>query len=248
MTDLHTLKDAFTELERRADAVPATTSLPSRTSLPAQRRRAGLPRLVPVAAGLAVVLAVGAGAVLLDRDAPGGGTTAAQQRTTSAPAPAPSFTVPMTPEDLAARFRSVLGDTATFVVTETGAPVGAVAGQDGPAVPIGAAIVGTITAGGVTGGFDLQWYPQPGSEPYCDAASNCATSDLPDGSRVAAGQFQHESGSGVTYSLNLVRPDGSVFLMHVSNARSPKGASEVLGDRPPLTIDQLRAIATSDRW
>jgi hypothetical protein len=46
----------------------------------------------------------------------------------------------------------------------------------------------------------------------------------------------------------LLRPDGANFVLHVSNQRSPKGASELLGPRPPLTTDQMIAILTSDRW
>ena len=73
------------------------------------------------------------------------------------------------------------------------------------------------------------------------------TRDLPDGSKLAAGQVALE-GSGVTNEVKLLRPDGVVFIMHVSNRQSPKGLGPLLGAHPPLTVEQLVSIATSDRW
>src|SRR5262245_50489116 len=72
-------------------------------------------RLVPIAATVVAVAGLVAGAVWL---APGdSGTRAADQPTTSS-STAPSGPVPTSPDDLIARFRVVLGDTATFEVTE----------------------------------------------------------------------------------------------------------------------------------
>ena len=38
------------------------------------------------------------------------------------------------------------------------------------------------------------------------------------------------------------------FVMHVSNERDPKGAGAVLAPKPPLRLDQMTEILTSDRW
>ena len=268
MTDLRALTDAFAELERRADAASASAGLlpevPTRVRLnPVPRRGA---RLVPVAATVAVVAGLVAGAALLapdgnregNRDAPVGAPPATGETVAQ-----PAFAVPDTPEDLAARFRTVLGDLATFTVTDTGAvavltapasPGAVPSAQQVPVTPtfVGAAIVGTLTASGVTGGYDLQIYPTDANEQArCDGPESprCTVQRLPDGSSLATEQVALDgSPNGVTYLVSLVRPDGVAFLMHVSNERSPKGHSELLAPQPPLTIDQMIAIVTSDRW
>jgi hypothetical protein len=280
MTDLHALHDAFAELERRADA--ASAGMPLDLAPRRQSQRRPVSRLVPVAVSALVVAGLAAGATRL---APGGngGTDGGTQTgaspggapATARPQPSPTpphSVVPRDPDDLAARFRVVLGGSATFTVTETGAAarITLPPGPDATSKPtapgaavdrqpngsqtthVGAAIVGTLTAGGVTGGYDLQIYPDdnPGKA-QCDDPdrSHCTVSTLADGSTLAVGQERLENAAnGVTYQVSLVRPDGVTFLMHVSNERSPKGASQVLAAHPPLTTDQLVAIVTSDRW
>jgi hypothetical protein len=266
MTDLRTLHDAFDELERRADAVTADRP----RDLPARGRGTSRTRLVLAAAAVVAVAGLATATTLL---VPGDDTTgqvAAPPDAVSTTLPTvtsePSSAVPTDPAELAERFRAVLGDTATFTVTETGPgavrmtlPPSPSAGPppDGEATntgtPLGAAIVGTLTAGGVTGGFDLLMYPgdNPGEQARCDTPEPpaCTVRQLPDGSSLATGQTTLEgSANGKTYMVHLIRPDGVVFTMHVSNQRSPKGASDELGSQPPLTVDQLVEIATSDRW
>ncbi|MFE9749836.1 hypothetical protein ACFYOT_33405 [Saccharothrix saharensis] len=260
MTDSRALDDAFEELERRADAVTAARpfELPR---APASRPNA---RLVPIALAAAVVAGVATGAVLLVPNADPGTTTARPGASSSAPEPVVTTTPPPahdSPEVLAERLQAVLGDLATFVVTERGPgatrmtlpasphsaspDVGAQPGRQ-----VGASIGGTLTSAGVTGGFDLVVYPgTTGERVGCGAPDEpgCTVRDLPDGSTLAAGQVALE-GSGVTNEVKLVRPDGLVFIMHVSNRQSPKGLGPVLGAHPPLTVEQLVAIATSDRW
>jgi hypothetical protein len=90
-----------------------------------------------------------------------------------------------------------------------------------------------------------------GGVAWCDNPdpASCTVRRLPDGSSLATSHTALAGApNGVTYQANLIRPDGVAILMHVSNERSPKGASEVLAPRPPLTVDQLVAIVTSDRW
>jgi len=264
MTELRNLTDAFAELERRGDA--AADRMPA--ELPHRPSRTS--RLVPAAVAVAVVAGLAAGVALL---APGGdsGTQVASAPTgTSVAPPTSPPAVPTTSEDLADRFRTVLGDTATFTVTDTGAAVDMTAPEvpvapDGAplppmsgsaatlvpsnATPNGAAIVGTLTAGGVTGGFDLQIYQQqPGTEPMCDN-SDQATCSITDGPAMAIGETPLvNAADGVTYMVQVIREDGVTLLMHVSNERDPKGASEVLAPLPPLTTDQMAAILNSDLW
>jgi hypothetical protein len=255
MTDLRTLTDAFAELERRGDA--AAARMPD--GLP--RRARTTSRLVPAAVAAAVVAGLATGVALFaPDDEVGGGTMAASASTPPTP-PAPAATVPATPAELAGRFTDVLGDLATFTVTETGTPVRITlppAPGDGRSqepvadpTPSGVAIVGTLTSAGVTGGYDLQIYRGSESEreSWCDSPEEgCARSRLPDGSSLAVGTTTTLEGGGVTYLVNLVRPDGVTTLMHLSNQRSPKGASDLLAPRPPLTTGQMVAIVTADGW
>jgi hypothetical protein len=259
MNDLRALHDAFGELERRADAAPVGTAL----APPARRRTA---RLVPVAATVVVVAGLAAGAAWL---VPGDntGTRAGSPPTSASSPPTSAPSAPRTPEELIDRFKAVLGDTATFTVTESGPGAvevtlppgpdreGASGQQEAPAsdrgTAKGAAIVGTLTAGGVTGGFDLLTYPAlPTDKPTCEGLSpdTCTVSTRPDGSLMRVDLTDDVEGGGTTFHVVVLHNDGNLFEMHVSNQRSPKGNSDVLGAQPPLTTDQMVAILTSDRW
>jgi hypothetical protein len=279
MSKFQTLTDAFTELEQRADA--ASRTLPAE----ADRALSHRSRVPLIAASVVAMLALAGGAVLLTRDHGSGSAPAAplaaggQPSTATTPAAPAGFQIPKTPAELATRFRAVLGDTATLVVTDTGAPVditlppaatapashvAADSPTDGltPMTPVpnaaahqgstnGAAIVGTLTASGATGGFDLQIFRTTrGETAWCDSPGRgCSISTLADGSSLAVGHSGLEGApNGVTYEVNLVRADGVEFLMHVSNERDPKGDSTVLSAHPPLSTDQMAAIVTSVRW
>ncbi|MFJ6673841.1 hypothetical protein ACIQMJ_22260 [Actinosynnema sp. NPDC091369] len=259
MTDLRALDDAFAELERRADAV--TAARPFDLPRAPASRPAG--RLVPIALAAAVVAGVATGAVLLTPNADPGPPTTQPGASTSAPEPVVTTAPPAahdSPEALAERFQAVLGDLATFVVTERGPGATRMTLPDSPNSPsanaaprqgtnVGASIGGTLTSAGVTGGFDLLLYPgTAGDQAWCASDEpGCTVRDLPDGSKLRTGEVALE-GSGVTNEVKLVRPDGLVFIMHVSNRQSPKGLGPLLGAHPPLTVEQLVSIATSDRW
>lgn len=264
MSDLRSLHDAFAELERRADAAAAGTA-------PVVRPRRAV-RLVPIAATVLAVAGLVAGAVWL---VPGdSGTHAAGPPTTSS-STAPSTTtarspVPTSPDDLIARFEVVLGDTATFEATEkvvvpppssTNTPqpgTGSVVTPqlEDPDASTSAVIGGTLTSASVTGSFALTIYPSD-SEPgeLCDLSrtDDCDVSTLPDGSWLATGTAQPAPGA-VSYMACLKRPDGTVVLMHVGNQEDPRGAAinspggEIYSPQPPLTLDQLKTIVTSDKW
>lgn len=275
MTNFQALTDAFAELERQADAASATLrSEPDATS----RHRSRIPL---VAASVIAVLGVAGGGTLLARNhvahTPAPTVAGGHQRpTTMQSTAAVTFEMPTTPAELESRFRTVLGDTATFTVTDTSTPVTVTAPPpvhtEAPNAPVhspntagrgaalppssvapnGAAIVGTLTASGVTGGYDLQVFrASAGSRAMCDDPdrSRCTVTRLADGSSLAVGREPLPgAANAVTYLVDLVRPDGVEFIMHVSNERSPKGDSAVLAAQPPLTRAQMTAIVTSDRW
>lgn len=127
MTDLDTLTDAFAELERRADAVDQHGGPGAPVRVPTKQRT----RLLPVAASALTVLGVGAGVAVYagngDTDAQAGSSPATHSAGHAATAPRSAarsvsptgrngFQIPQTAAELAARFRVVLGDTATFTV------------------------------------------------------------------------------------------------------------------------------------
>lgn len=262
MSDLRTLHDAFAELERRADAA---------VTAPVARPRRAL-RLVPVAATVVAVAGLVAGAMWL---VPGDSDTHAANPPTTSSSTAPSTarsSIPTSPDDLIARFRVVLGDTATFEVTTKldvpeASPSSANDRQPGTGsvvtpqledadAPTSPMIGGTLTSGGDTGGFSLMIYPSDSApDVWCghSRTADCDVSTLPDGSRLATGTARPAPGA-VSYMGCLKRPDATMVLMHVSNQEDPQGAEpdspggEIYSSRPPLTLDQLKAIVTSDKW
>lgn len=275
MNDLHTLTDAFAELERRADAVGYTQDAAAPANL--GRRQSHVPLIAASVVGvLGVATAVGLLASNGGSDSGSGAPAGAPPRAphSTTPPAGHTFTLPQSADELAADFRRVLDGTATFTVTDTGAdPSGGpgrviVRGRDGirtvDVLPTpqqgsaaqsdstGAFIGGTLTAAGITGGFDLQMSQAPrGASASCEDLdrSTCTVRTLADGGTLAIGHEPLEGApNGVTYQADLIRADGVEILMHVSNARDPKGESSVLAARPPLTADQLTAIITSERW
>jgi hypothetical protein len=256
MNDFHTLQDAFDEYERRADAAPPA---PVRGTAPARRST----RPLLVAASVVAVVGVATGAVLLGHHdstpsrngQPGApvSSTAASDPTSSAPssaatsspisttsaAPTPT-TTPTSPPQKASfedRFRHALDGSATFTVTlrQTDFLAGVL-----------------TTAGNVSGGYDIQSYRgNRGERPMCpdtDKAA-CTIHSLPNGGAVG---YIHDPLLGapgsVTNTVDYVRADGMHFLMSVSNQRDPKGLSPKLAAQPPLTVDQIIDILTSDQW
>lgn len=265
MSNLQILTDAFAELERRADA--ATATQPHDQVLPATRHRRT--DVLLVAASIGGVLAIAGGVLAFARG--GGSHPAAGGRpvthTHQSPGGTEPFHFPGTPDELADRFRAVLGGTATFTVTGGGAAgppirvtLSEAAGHHkrATATPMsasgesfGAAIRGTLTASGMTGGFDLAVVRAGTADTaQCeDYDGHCTIRTLADGSSLAVHVMPLAGPAhGVTYSVELLRPDRVEFLMHVSNERDPKGESKILAPAPPLTSRQMVDIVTSDRW
>jgi hypothetical protein len=258
MTDLRTLTDAFSELERRADVVTAERA--------AQPIRRAPRRLVPVAATVAVVTGLAAGAVWLvpgDNAGTSTGTTPTTSTSTTSTSTSTSTSrsstgLPQTPEELIDRLTTVLGGTATFTVTERGPGAYQMTVPPGPdngplptsedsATSIGASIVGAMTAGGLTGGFDLVVFPGSGTRHPSECGA-CTRTTLPDGAELDVTVMTLEAPGGLTYGVDLVRTNGDTISMHVSNNSAPKGNGDVIAPRPPLTTDQMIAIVTSELW
>ena len=243
MNDLKALEDAFAELERRADNAP----------LRAEAGKSRRPRLVPVAAAVLVAGGLVTGVALLAGGS-GDGPSSSVRVGSSASTPTKKLpvahsVVPTSAKQLEERFRTVLGNTGTFTVTDTGGPVET--DGNGNAKPgTGAAIVGVLTANGSSGGYDLQIIKSggvPGA--HCEDLdrADCKIHTVADGASLAVSTEPLEGG-GSTQMVDLVRKDGVEFLMHVSNQRDPKGPSTILSPRPPLTTDQMVKIVTSEQW
>lgn len=248
MNDDETLRDAFAEYERRADALNPTRGAGTEFG-PARSGRSNRTPALLVAASVALVLAVAATVVGFaggfgsshDSGGQAGGHQPVAPRTSGSTTvtvpPSPDGpSVPANAEQMESAFRRALGGTATVTVTETH-------GND---------ISGVLTdsSTGHQGGFDIQALDgSPGDRAFCEDAdsSHCRISRTADGGSLATG---HESteGGGTLYLVDYVHPNGANFLMHLSNLADPKGAGRSYGDTPPLTEDQVVAILESDTW
>ncbi|TDQ00929.1 hypothetical protein [Labedaea rhizosphaerae] len=244
MNDLKALEDAFAELERRAD----------NAVLRAGASKSRRPRLVPVAAAVLVAGGLVAGVAVLTGGSGPGGSSSVREGSPSTPMttlPVRHSLIPTSAKELEDRFRVVLGDTATFTVTDTGGSVET--DGDGNVKPgSGVAIVGVLTVAGHSGGYDLQIIKSnPAVGPHCEDLdrANCNIHKRPDGSSIAVSTEPLAGpGNGVTHMIDLVRKDGVEVLMHVSNERDPKGESQILSPKPPLSTDQMIKIVTSPQW
>lgn len=151
--------------------------------------------------------------------------------------------VPQDTNDLQKEFTRVLGDAATFTVTTRNVQG---SGNDRDVF-----IGGIMTAAdGSKGGYDVQiLQTTPVVKAACDDPDTmtCDSSTLPDGSSLAVGHEPLSSGA-LLREADLVTPDGVELVLHVSNQADPKGAGEVYGPNPPLTMDQVTAVATSSNW
>lgn len=151
--------------------------------------------------------------------------------------------VPQDTNDLQKEFTRVLGDAATFTVT--------IRNIQGTGNDRDVFIGGIMTAAdGSKGGYDVQiMQTTPGAKATCDDPDTmtCDPSTLPDGSSLAVGHEPLSSGA-VLREADLITPEGVELVLHVSNQADPKGAGEVYGPNPPLTMDQVTAVATSPNW
>lgn len=277
MNDLRTLHDAFDALERRADTAPVhdLVTAPRRRTKHLAAPVAAAAAVVLAAGTVALWQHHDDRS---PSTAPAGGGRTVPSVMPSAPHVATPHTAtgyqpPTTEAQLTAKARDLLAGVATIVVTDGSDPGGASGPtpsytpnpqahkgkrRGAPAQPItssapdassGAGIVGTLTADGVTGGFDLDVYASPGGRAMCDADTSCSVHTRADGSTVAIGSWHDQQApGGVTYQVEMVRPDGADVLMHLSTEHDPKGESAVTASHLPLTVKQMVDFVTSPSW
>lgn len=185
------------------------------------------------------------------------------------------YVPPSTASQLEAKTRAILGSLATISVDPSRSSDCGASTMTAPATPTrttvqlpngatptmpasdepnsgcsGAAIGGHLTSAGRTGGFDLDVFTAaPGGTAMCDGDTQCSVHRRADGSTLATGRWTDPSvPGGVTYQVELVRPDGADILIHLSTEADPKGQSSVTSSQMPLTVAQLTAFVSSDRW
>jgi hypothetical protein len=231
LQDLH---DAFTELERRADLaeMDRRANLADPTDLPKPRPR--IVRSTPVFAAVAAVAALIVGAVwVVPSDF--AGTTAG---TTIAIGP------PTTHKELEDRFRTVLGDTATFKVTEKGTPKDAWA--NGPRWPDGLSIAGPLTANGVTGWFELQIFP---FRPCPDEQNHlCPPGGIKTGTEATYTRHLEDNRVLVT-AVSVIRLSDDSHVLLQLGVNSGDGSIDKPPAKPtPLGYDEVNKIVSSELW
>jgi hypothetical protein len=233
--------------------------------------------VVAVAGGVTLWQHGHGGAIAHQPAADGSTSVAPSTPARSTPKRPARYVPPSTVGQLEAKTRAILGRLATITVdpnrsTDCGAtqislppapgkvtvrlPNGATTSV--PTVPSlapnsdcsGAALGGSLTSAGRTGGFDLDVFTaSPGSTARCDESTTCITRRLANGSTVATSTWADGSvPGGVTYQVEVVRPDGADVLMHLSTETNPKGESSVSSSQVPLTLAQMTTFAASDRW
>lgn len=232
MTDLRTLHDAFAELEHRADRAEMNRRVDTVDPAALPKRRPRTLRSMPVVATVAAVAALIVGANWL---VPG---DYAGTKVTGPTVPAGP---PSTHEELVARFRAVLGDKATVVVTKTGRPQ-EFANDPDPQPSTGLSIEGSLTVNGVTGEFSLSIYLDrtcDNTVPPCQTPTECdesAQAAIPD----------YRNSYGVGFTCSRASADGRVKLDMQISGRRELGSHDPL--RTPLSPVGLARVINSDLW
>jgi hypothetical protein len=248
------LDDAFSELERRADA--ASDPIGAAGSGYTLRRRRS--HAVAIGASAAAIAAIAVGVSFAaagggSHHASGAGNPPASSITASVRNSAAGGTgqqsavsatdVPQTQAALIARFRSILGDTATFTVDSANSTDNLITG------------VLTSTSG-TSGMYVLELYKDTGT---CGAVSSvgqqlttqpCAgTTTLGDGSELTVdSDYPDGPPDGVMNDAILNRPDGWQISLYTANVQGKYYGAPVLGTKPALTVEQVTDIVTSPEW
>lgn len=256
-SDLH---DAFSELERRADAAGDLIGAPGlagpRRHHPSRPVRIGASAAAVLAtAGAVAAVAVGIGLVsgrgshhVAGASNPPTHSITAPVRTSTAPSTAqqssvPATDVPKTQAALIARFRSILAGTATFTVASANSTdnliTGVLTSTSGTrgmyvlALDKNVAICGAMGRAGQT--------PTPLPCPHLTT--------LADGSKLKVDpNFPDGPPHGVMNDAILSRPDGWQISLYTANVEGKYYGAPVLGKKPALTVKQVTDVVTSPEW
>lgn len=248
------LDDAFAELERRADGASDHIGAPEMGH--PRRRHSSHPVRIGASAAAVAAIAVG-----ISFAASGGGShhaTGASHPSTSSitasvrnstalgtaePSAAPATDLPKTQAALMARFRSILGDTATFTVDSANSTDNL--------------ITGVLTSTSGTRGMYVLELDKDVA--ICGAMSRIGQTatalpcphltTLPDGSKLKVDpNFPDGPPDGVMNDAILSRPDGWQISLYTSNVQGKYYGAPVLGTKPALTVQQVTDVVTSPEW
>jgi hypothetical protein len=248
------LDDAFSELERRADAAsdhigPPEMSHP-RHRHPSHPVRIGASAAAVAAIALGVSFAASGGG---SHDGIGAGSPSTSSITapvrnptalgTAGTSAVPATDVPKTEAALIARFRSILGDTATFTVDSANSTDNLITG------------VLTSTSG-TRGMYVLELDKNVAICGAMGTIGQTATAlpcphltTLPDGSKLKVDpDFPDGAPDGVMNDAILSRPDGWQISLYTANVQGKYYGAPVLGEKPALTVTEVTNVVTSPQW
>lgn len=254
------LDDAFQELERRADAVGDLVDAPGPGSIlrlhqPSRPVRIGA-RAAAVVASAAAVAALAVGIDLASSggshpvaDAGNSPThSAARVPNSTTPSAAaqsvvPATDVPKTQAALIARFRSILGSSATFTVDAAHSTdnliTGVLTSDSGPRGMYVLELDKDVAICGSMGLIGQTLTPAP-----CPHVTV-----LPGGSRLKVDPtFPDGPPDGVMDDAILSRPDGWQISLYTANVQGKYYGAPVLGSAPALTVKEVTDVVTSPQW
>ncbi|SDJ08985.1 hypothetical protein SAMN05444157_1681 [Frankineae bacterium MT45] len=252
------LDEAFRELSRRADEACEPVD-PHKFAQPDPRNRSHVSgtlwNYLSVAAVVAIAVGIGIVAAPRGGSRQVAGTTntstpsiSAPVRTSSpakaaTPSPVPATDVPKTQAALIARFRSILGDTATFTVDS--------------ALSTDNLITGVLTSNsGTRGMYVLEldknvgvcgMISRAGEPPTPRPCPNLKA--LPDGSALKVDpNFPDGPPNGVMNDAIVSRADGWQISLYTSNVQGKYYGAPLLGKNPALTVEEVTGVVTSGQW
>jgi hypothetical protein len=247
------LDDAFQELERRADAAGGLVDAPK----PGRPRRRTPSRplqiIMTTASVAAVAIGIGFASGGFTHHVAGAGapptssittpTANSAAASTAQPSTVPVTDVPKNQAALIARFRSILGDTATFTVDSTNSTDNLITGV-------------LTSASGTRGMYILELYKdvaicgEMGSVGQQLTPLPCPDlTTLADGSKLKVDpNFPDGPPDGVMNDAILSRPDGWQISLYTANVQGKYYGAPVLGSQPALTVEQVTDVVTSPEW
>jgi hypothetical protein len=155
--------------------------------------------------------------------------------------PTPAVTKSVTPQAVARTLAALLTPYGTVsniraTTSSTGASVGTLDLNNGHGPGAVSAVISGKPATAGTGQFG------------CPTGPGVTCSVRADGSVLITSQQTPATGGAAQWSVTVGQRDGTSVAVYEWNATHPKGPASAAGAVPPLTLSQLQAIATSDRW